>query len=245
MTLSSTTSVADRWRKPIIAIALILPSLATWIYFFQAANAAAGVQLLVYNVVKALQFLLPAVWFFGVQRDRPVWYSTSGRSLLIGAAFGLAVAGAMAAVYVGVLRDAPWMGDAIAQMKQKVQGFGIDAPWKYAALGVFYSLCHSLLEEYYWRWFVFGQLTRIASLRTAVLVSSLGFMAHHILVLGKFFGFASGATWLFSLSVAVGGVAWAMLYHASRALWAPWLSHLIVDAAIFTLGYFLVSDLWL
>ena len=70
-----------------------------------------------------------------------------------------------------------------SQIRAKVAGFGIDSVAKYAALGVFYSLVHSLLEEYYWRWFVFGQLRRLVPLWPAIVVSSLGFMAHHVLVL--------------------------------------------------------------
>jgi uncharacterized protein len=50
-------------------------------------------------------------------------------------------------------------------------------------------------------------------------------------------------TWLFSLSVAVGGAFWAWLYQRTGSLYGPWLSHLLVDAAIFLVGYDLASDL--
>jgi membrane protease YdiL (CAAX protease family) len=73
-----------------------------------------------------------------------------------------------------------------------------------------------------------------------VAISSLGFMAHHVLVLGKYFGFSSPATWLFSVCVAVGGAVWAWLYERTESLLGPWLSHLLVDAAIFAIGYDLV-----
>ena len=46
-------------------------------------------------------------------------------------------------------------------IRDKIAGFGIDSVWKYALLAVFYSLFHSLLEEYYWRWFVFRQLRHL------------------------------------------------------------------------------------
>jgi len=41
------------------------------------------------------------------------------------------------------------------------------------AVGVFYALCHSLLEEYYWRWFVFARLREQMRLSTAMMVSSV------------------------------------------------------------------------
>jgi membrane protease YdiL (CAAX protease family) len=110
-------------------------------------------------------------------------------------------------------------------------------------VGVFYSLLHSLLEEYYWRWFVFGQLRRMAPVWIAIAISSLGFMAHHVIVLATYFGIAEPVTWIFSLAIAVGGAFWAWLYHRSGSLVGPWLSHLLVDGAIFWIGYEIVEKM--
>ena len=77
----------------------------------------------------------------------------------------------------------------------------------------------------------------------AILISSLGFMLHHVLLLGTFFGYDAAATWVFSLAIAIGGAFWAWLYHRTNSLYPPWLSHLIVDAAIFIVGYDLVRHL--
>ena len=54
---------------------------------------------------------------------------------------------------------------------------------KYVALAVFYALVHSLLEEYYWRWFVFGQLRALVAPTLAIVLSSLAFAAHHVILL--------------------------------------------------------------
>jgi membrane protease YdiL (CAAX protease family) len=35
----------------------------------------------------------------------------------------------------------------------------------------------------------------------------------------------------------VGGMVWAWLYWRTGSIYAPWLSHLLIDAAIFTAGY--------
>ena len=105
-------------------------------------------------------------------------------------------------------------------------------------------LAHSLLEEYYWRWFVFGQLYKNWSLSLAILVSSVGFMAHHVVLLATFFGWGSPLTYLFSFGVAIGGAFWAWLYASSRSLLGPWLSHMLVDVAIFLIGYDLVRGLF-
>jgi membrane protease YdiL (CAAX protease family) len=113
---------------------------------------------------------------------------------------------------------------------------------KYVALAVFYSLAHSLLEEYYWRWFVFGQLRRLLPLWPAIVVSAVGFMAHHVLVLSLYFGWWTWPTMLLSAAVAAGGGFWAWLYDRSGSLLGPWLSHLLIDAGIFFVGFHLVRQ---
>ena len=44
----------------------------------------------------------------------------------------------------------------------------------------------------------------------------------------------------FSASVAIGGAVWAWLYDRSGSLLGPWLSHILIDAAIFIIGYDLI-----
>jgi membrane protease YdiL (CAAX protease family) len=143
-------------------------------------------------------------------------------------------------VFHYVLETSPAFVAAADQIRAKIAGFGIDSVAQYVALGVFYSLAHSFLEEYYWRWFVFGQLRRLTPLWIAILVSAAGFMAHHVLVLSMFFGWWTVPTLLLSATVAIGGAFWAWLYDRSHSLLGPWLSHLIVDAGIFFVGYQLV-----
>ena len=65
-------------------------------------------------------------------------------------------------------------------------------------------------------------------------------MSHHVLVLAKFFGYASIMTYLLAVSVAVGGAIWAVLYHRCGSLIPGWISHAMVDAALFIIGYLLV-----
>jgi membrane protease YdiL (CAAX protease family) len=226
-----------------IIAALVLPSAITWIYFFGAETARAGVQLAVFNAVKVVQFVFPAIWVVIVQRQRLSLRPPSVRGVGVGLAFGAVVAAAIFGLYFGWLKTSPVFSHAAEEIREKVAGFGIDSPAKYAALGLFYSLCHSLLEEYYWRWFVFGQLRRWITLGPAIAVSSLGFMAHHVLVLGKFFGFDHPATWLFSPCVAIGGAVWAWLYERTGSLVGPWASHLLVDASIFIVGFDVVRGI--
>jgi membrane protease YdiL (CAAX protease family) len=135
------------------------------------------------------------------------------------------------------------LASARQEIRDKLVQFGVGGPLGYVVLAAFYSVVHSFLEEYYWRWFVFGRLRDLMGWKTAVVVASVGFMGHHVIVLGTFCGWLSPATWVFSLAVGLGGAFWAWLYHRSRSLLGPWASHLLIDAAIFVVGYDLAGPL--
>lgn len=220
-----------------VLFALVLPTFVTLVYFVWAEGLNETLQQLIYLVAKIVQFGFPVFWVVVVQRHRPRPWPVSWAGVLLGVVFGLLVFAAGMAVYHGWLKSADFFVAAVGPIQEKIAGLGLDAAWKFAALGVFYSLCHSLMEEYYWRWFVFDQLKRLMPLWPAIVVSALGFMAHHVLVIGAFFGMASPATWLLSAAVAIGGLFWAWLYDRSGSLMGPWLGHLLVDAAIFAIGY--------
>jgi membrane protease YdiL (CAAX protease family) len=227
-----------------VAFALIFPSVVTWVYFVLLADQAAWLQQGAYLVGKSIQFLFPVVWVFLVLGEKPSWPEPSARWLAAGIAFGLAVMATMIGLYHWVLEPMGLFDQAGEAVRQKILGLQLDTVWKYAALGVFYALFHSLLEEYYWRWFVFRRLRALQSPGPAICVSSLGFMAHHVIVLAIYFGWSSPWTYLFSIGVAAGGAVWAWLYERGRSIYSPWFSHLLVDAAIFLIGYDICRDLF-
>jgi membrane protease YdiL (CAAX protease family) len=118
---------------------------------------------------------------------------------------------------------------------------GLGSPLVYGLFALFLAVPHSFLEEYYWRWFVFGQLRRVTPTLAAMVISSLGFMAHHVIVIHQFLQQGWPITLFFSLCVALGGFLWAWLYVRSRSLYGPWVSHLLVDFGIMYIGYNLVK----
>jgi membrane protease YdiL (CAAX protease family) len=224
-----------------VVFALVFPTIITWAYFVLAGRYSTSVQQATYLAVKTIQFAFPLFWVWLVLREPLRTGRPTARGLVLGAVFSLFVVGAGWLVFDRVLRDAAAFAGASALIREKIGGFGIDAAWKYVLLAAFYSLFHSLLEEYYWRWFVFRQLRRLVPLWPAVLISSLGFMSHHIVVLGEFFQETPWLACLFASAVAVGGVFWAWLYERTGSLFGPWLSHLLVDAGIFWIGYDLLQ----
>ncbi len=227
-------------QRAILALALVLPTLVTWLYFVALDGQPPAVQQGAYATGKTIQFVLPVVWVCLILRQRPRFVWPQAWGLLAGLVFGLAVMGAMVALYYGLLKPQGLFDKPAEEVREKVASFGVKTLAAYIGLSLFYSLVHSLLEEYYWRWFVFGHACRNLALPAAIAVSSVGFSAHHVLVLAKYFGYGSPLTWLFTAAIVVGGTFWAWLYRRTGSLAGPWLSHALVDATIFVIGWDLI-----
>lgn len=228
-------------------IGLVLPTAITWVYFDLLSTAAASLQQTAYGIGKTVQFALPG-WGWRVRQSNLKTLAPGGgitdwpqpdykRSLVWGLVTGLTISVAALALYHWVLEPSGMMVGPTEQARAKLKETGLNSLPVFVAVALFYSLCHSGLEEYYWRWFMFRHLTLRWNLTIATVVSSLGFMAHHVLVLARYFGWASPMTYGLALSVAVGGVIWAVLYRRFGTLVGPWLSHAFVDAAIFAIAY--------
>jgi membrane protease YdiL (CAAX protease family) len=224
-----------------LTVAIILPSVMAWVYFDRLggrAGSANPTQQAAYTLGKVVQFSLPILWLWLAQHR--IWSVRRPRfdGWPIGVGFGLFVAVAMLALYYLHFRTSSVLAGTSERLRAKLHEFGVDSPVAYAALAVFIVVAHSLLEEYYWRWFVFGRLRTLIPFGLAVAVSSLAFMAHHVVILDAYL---PGRFWTaalpFSLCIAVGGAVWAWLYARADSVWSPWLSHALVDAALFTIGW--------
>ena len=237
------TSVSRADRAALL-FAITFPSFLTWVYFILLADSAAGLQLTAKSIGMVIQIGFPLFWFACVRKQRLSWSRPKREGLLIGGFLGLAIVAVMFGAYHLWLKPSGAFDAAAPSIIEKIKGMGIDSTAKFAALSAFYAVLHSLLEEYYWRWFVFAQLRRVTALGPSIAISAVGFMAHHVIVLSVFFGWGSFLSLFFSLGVAVGGVAWAWLYHQSRSLFGPWLSHALVDAGIFLVGFEIVKSAW-
>ena len=199
-------AIADWAEQGILLIALLLPTLVTWLYFVALTSAPPTIQQTAYGFGKTIQFALPAVWVYWVQRERFEWLKPTRAGLLLNVLFGGAVVALMMAVYHLWLNPSGYLAPgspAGQQVIDKVQGFGVTNLGSYVALAAFYSLIHSGLEEYYWRWFVFARLRRFMPLGSAITISSIGFMLHHIILLGTYFDWALLPTTLFSVAIAI------------------------------------------
>jgi membrane protease YdiL (CAAX protease family) len=219
-----------------LLFAAVFPTLATWLYFVVLPGGPWA--LTVYAVAKAIQFAFPLLWTLVVARRPLHWRGVEWRRDLVpGLLSGAALLAVLFFAWKLLLGGEPVFQGLPAAIGAKMKVFGIETPFGFLLLAAFYSGIHSLLEEYYWRWFLFGGLRRRLPVGAAVLLSSLAFMAHHVLVLGEFLGGYGVGTLLLALAVAAGGALWAWLYHQSGALYGPWLSHACADAGLMAVGY--------
>ncbi len=241
MSISDASSQASR-RADAAALwaAALFPSLATWLYFVVLSQHPSAAVQAAYAAEKVLQFAFPAVWVVMIQRQKLQLAKPSLAGVAEGLALGVAVLAGMLLLYFLWLKPAAYLAVAIGPITKKATELGMGSPARFIFGGVLLSSIHALLEEYYWRWFLFGGLRRFMPVTGAIILSSLAFTAHHVILLAVYFGGLSLATTFFSLCVAVGGAAWAWIYHRNGSLLGPWFSHLLIDAGIFVVGYDLI-----
>jgi hypothetical protein len=233
--------IRPKTQLAVLVFALVFPSLMTWVYFIAlSGRREAGVA---YAVGKLVQFGFPPIWLRWVEGRwlRPV--PPSGKGMILASFFGALVVSLLLIRYFAGLKGSGMLAGTATEIRQKLEPLGLATPMGFLGLAAFYCIAHSLLEEYYWRWFVFGRLRDLSHPALAVLISSLGFMSHHVILVYRFIDGSWGTVGLFSLCVAAGGAAWAWIYHRSGSLYGPWWSHGMVDAGLMIIGYDLLWGL--
>ena len=221
-----------------LVFAMVLPTLATLLYFIVLSGSSwmQGV----YFGSKIVQVAFPLAWVLLAQRRRLRLQGPKANSVFTGLATGAGIVAIGLLAYHSFFKDSNVLANAPDLISAKVADMGLANPFSYIAFSLFLAVPHALMEEYYWRWFVFAEMRRITGIGLAMLLSSLGFMAHHVIVIHQFLQHGWGATIFFSLCVAVGGMIWAWLYQRYRSLYGPWVSHLMVDLGIMYIGYDLI-----
>ena len=126
-------------------------------------------------------------------------------------------------------------------IRNKARELGIlEYYWTFA---LFLSVIHSLIEEYYWRWFVFGHLTEVLTIFSAHVLAGLSFAAHHVVIATQFFPTAWGIV-LGGLAGA-GGILWSLMYDKQQTLMGAWICHIIVDLGILAIGHKILFGIYI
>jgi membrane protease YdiL (CAAX protease family) len=220
-------------RRALLALALLapVPSLGVW-----AAMAAAPgpVGHSVFLIAKLWLLLFPAAWYLLVEKGKPSWSLPRQGGMVAGVLSGVILA---AAIVLGA-----WLGDVqhmdMAPLRAAVREMNLASPAAYFAGAAAWTLVNSLIEEYVYRWFVLRQCEALLPPAAAVIASAAVFTIHHVIALNQYL--EPGFTALASAGVFAGGIVWATLYHRYRSIWPGWISHVLADIAVFSLGGWLL-----
>jgi membrane protease YdiL (CAAX protease family) len=219
----------------LLALCLLLPapSLGTAAALIWWPGTPLGTGLFVF--AKLWTLLLPAVWVVRVDRQPLVWPRLPRRGLGAGLASGLLIAAIVWAAYLGARALGVLDGALVAERAART---GLAHPAMYLVGAIYWITLNSLLEEYVWRWFVFRKSEVLIGPTGAVVAAALAFTVHHVIALAAQVPLPLAL--LASAGVFTGGATWSWLYRRYQSIWPGYVSHAIVDVAVFAIGYRLI-----
>jgi len=236
--VSSMDHPSIRLRWIVTAPALVLPLVASFFYFVFFPGTAFGNGC--YVAIKLFLLTWPLIAGLAILREKPgAGWGTKRRrrGVIEGGIFGIATS----LLLFGLLQ-LPFFAALLQEQRPvieaKVEGLGVAE--HFLLFAVFLSVAHAWLEEFYWRWFVYGQLRRLVSQPLAHGLAAAGFASHHIVILSQFFPLPWGAA--FGVCVGLGGLAWSLLLERHRSLTAPWFSHMIIDFAAMAVAWWILNS---
>lgn len=195
-----------------------------------------------FGVAKILLMAAPVVWLIAVEKSWPrippfknlLW----GKGIIAAHVSGVLIFATIAIVY--------YVGNSAidtSHFRHKIVQMGLSNLWIYLVGALYWCTANSLLEEYFWRWFIYQRLREIFSSSSwwaavAIGLCGLLFTAHHVVALRVYFSWP--ITLLACLGVFAGGVVWSLLYWTYNNIYACYVSHVYADVIIFYVGYELI-----
>ena len=212
-----------------------LPCVGTWLAMVALPESTVAKAL--FMGAKIWLLVAPLLWLRFIERRpiRPVRWSNRG--MIAGHLTGIVIFLGIVGAYLTLGRA--WIDTSL--MLGKIREIGIDRWWLYGGFALYACFVNSLLEEYFWRWFVFRRSEDVLGRRhlpLAVVAAGVLFTAHHVIALSVYFDWRITA--LASLGVFIGGVTWSTLYLRTGNIYAGWVSHVWADLAIFGIGAWLI-----
>ena len=106
-------------------------------------------------------------------------------------------------------------------------------------VSLYISFVNSLLEEFFFRGFLFRNLKDPSRPVMAYGISAVLFAAYHIAMMIGWFGF--GLNTLVLLGLTVGGLIFNWLNEKLGCIYGSWLTHMFANFAINTIGFLLLN----
>jgi len=190
----------------------------------------------VFFISKIWILLLPLFWHVFVDKQKLSLSKPTNGGFGVGAFLGVIISLVILAVYFGFGR---YLIEPKA-VKDMAVSIGLNNLRTYLIVAGYWILLNSVLEEYVWRWFVVKKCKSLLPANAAIGVSALCFTIHHIIAMQVCFnGLLVSVA---SVGIFIGGVVWSACYNRYRSIWPGYLSHAIVDVAVFGIGYILIFE---
>lgn len=224
------------WRALLLIIAMLLPSVGVYSGMYAFPDEPLG-QILFF-LCKLGLLTIPLVVFFGLDKNTFPKLSESFKNrlafregMLVNVVGGMLIC---AIIYGGYRWLAASLID-VNNFREQLDAVGMTDPKRYLGLALYWTFINALLEEYFWRWYAVQEAERYVSKTLAVFVSAFGFVLHHVLAMKIYFDWTT--TLLCASGVFIGGLLWSISYSRYRSVWPGYVSHVLVDAIIFYIGW--------
>lgn len=100
------------------------------------------------------------------------------------------------------------------------------------------ALINPILEEFYWREFMYVQiLSRMGNVR-AIMITSIFYSLYHLIVVMEIFSFPFNI--LAVIPVFLAGIMWGIFRFKLKAIFAPIISHCLADIGIMLVYWYII-----
>jgi len=189
----------------------------------------------IYLASKVWLAVFPLVWLLLVERVQLECARPTRRGLGVGAMLGLGIS-------VSIVGGCAVVGRSLIdadQFRTLATRNGFGTLERYLVFCLYIVCVNALIEEYVWRWFVVRQWQVITTAALhgwlSVILSAGCFTIHHVVALALQFPWP--IVLIGSAGVFVGGVVWSWCYVRFGSIWPGYVSHAIVDVAVFAVGW--------
>ena len=102
-------------------------------------------------------------------------------------------------------------------------------------IAIYISFINSLLEEFFFRCFIFLNLKKLKGRKFAYIVSSLAFAIYHVAIMGSWF---SPIIFMIAMiGLFFGGIIFNFLNEKSENIYNSWIAHMMANFSINTIGF--------
>ena len=171
-------------------------------------------------------FFLPIIWFLKIEHQSIKILKPQRFDVITGLIIDLLMFVVILTVYWLFIRH--WIDTDI--VRPKIQAIIKINPRKFIFGALYFTLINALIEEYFWRWFIYLRCEELVSSKIAVVITALFFTLHHTIGLAAFTDWRT--TVIGSLAVFIAGMVWSEYYRRYRSVWSNYLSHAIAELAL-------------